>query len=110
MNTLHDMQRTIGGRLLSDRNGHEAAATVLGPVVSDSRQVKPGEVFWALGGPHYDGACFTDEAFRRGADGAVVPRGVCVPAGRWAMQVADTQRALIDWAIHKRERYAKTVI
>ncbi|MGA2031085.1 MAG: UDP-N-acetylmuramoyl-tripeptide--D-alanyl-D-alanine ligase [Thermoguttaceae bacterium] len=110
MNTLHDLQQAIGGRLLSDRSGHEAAAAVLRPVVTDSRQVKPGEVFWALRGPHYDGACFTDEAFRRGADGVVVPREVRVPEGRWAIQVADTQRALTDWAIRKRQRFSKTVI
>lgn len=33
----------------------------------DSREVKPGDVFFALHGPHYDGRDYIDEAIQKGA-------------------------------------------
>ena len=77
MNTLADLHRTIGGTLqpawAGRRGGH---ATRPGPVATDSRRVEPGDVFWALAGPNHDGADFADEAFARGACGAVVGRTI----------------------------------
>ncbi|MBI4354151.1 MAG: UDP-N-acetylmuramoyl-L-alanyl-D-glutamate--2,6-diaminopimelate ligase [Candidatus Omnitrophica bacterium] len=39
-----------------------------------SKQVKPGEVFVAVRGPHHDGHAFLDEAIQRGAVAVVVER------------------------------------
>jgi len=41
----------------------------------DSRTVKPGELFFAIRGKHFDGHEFVVAAFERGAVGAVVERG-----------------------------------
>lgn len=73
MATLHDLHEAIHG-VLKPVTGSEwdPCATTLGPVVTDSRHVAPGDVYWGLVGPHHDGAEFTDEAFGRGAIGAVV--------------------------------------
>jgi UDP-N-acetylmuramoyl-tripeptide--D-alanyl-D-alanine ligase len=109
MDTLFDLNNAIGGWLLGQPR-QSPVATSLGPVAIDSRQVEPGDVFWALRGPHHDGAEFADEAFRRGAAGAVVSRPVAVPAGQWAIQTADTQQALRRWAEWKRRRFTGTVI
>ncbi len=131
MSTVGELCTAIGGRLLPE----EAACAPLGPVVSDSRRIEPGDVFWALCGPKYDGGQFTGEAFARGARGAVIinssplllgegtspasphpnplPKGegtADVPEGRWAIRVDDTERALSDWARYRRNHTAATVI
>ena len=42
----------------------------------DSRSVQPGDVFFAIRGPHHDGHQFVADVFRRGAVAAVVDRPV----------------------------------
>lgn len=44
----------------------------VGGVSTDSRSVRPGELFFALSGERFDGHDYVDEALRRGAVGAVV--------------------------------------
>ena len=110
MNTVHELSDAIGGRVLpadAASSGHTAA---VGPIVTDSRSIESGGVFWALRGPNHDGADFVGEAFRRGAVGTVVGRDVPVPDGRWAVQVEDTQRALRNWAGWKRRRFTGILI
>jgi len=101
--TLHDLCATIGGRLATD--GAAPYGQPLGPVVTDSRRVNEGDVFWALGGLNYDGNDYVGEAFERGAVGAVTSRPVTAPAGRWTITVEDTQPALWKWAQWKRRRF-----
>jgi UDP-N-acetylmuramoyl-tripeptide--D-alanyl-D-alanine ligase len=110
MDTLHDLNLAIGGRLSSRRAAQDAAAVPLGRVATDSRQVEPGDVFWALRGPHHDGANFVAQAFRRGAIAAVVARPVDPPDDHWIVQVPDTLQALRGWAAHKRRRFTGTMI
>ena len=82
----------------------------MGRVATDSRLIEPGEVFWALAGPRHDGADFVEAAFDGGAAGVVVQRPVEVPAGRWAIEVNDTQQALWQWAARIRQRFTGTLI
>jgi UDP-N-acetylmuramoyl-tripeptide--D-alanyl-D-alanine ligase len=105
MATLDELSSAIGGRL-SPGDG----AAGLGPIATDSRQVEPGSVFWALRGPNHDGADFIDEAFGRGAVGVVTARMVDPPKGRWAVEVEDTQQALQEWARFKRRKFTGTMI
>ena len=79
-------------------------------MVSDSRTIEPGDVFWALRGPNHDGEQFVAEAFRRGAAGAVVAEDVAVPDDRWVVRVDDTHQALLAWARWKRRQFTGTVI
>lgn len=109
MDSLLDLYSTIGGWLLGQPR-QSPSATPLRSVAIDSRQVEPGDVFWALKGPHHDAADFADEAFRRGAVGAVVARPIEIPEGRWAIQLADTEQALRRWAEWKRRRFTGTVV
>lgn len=86
-------------------------ATPVGRIVTDSRLVEPGDVFWGLIGEHHDGSEFAHEAFARGAEGIVVSRRYIEPwAGRWSVEVDDTQQALWRLAGAVRERFAGTVI
>jgi UDP-N-acetylmuramoyl-L-alanyl-D-glutamate--2,6-diaminopimelate ligase len=63
-------------------------------IVTDSREVQPGDLFVALRGTRFDGHRFVDEAVRRGAVACVVEDAVelsvpCFP-------VADSARALAE--------------
>lgn len=72
----------------------------------DSRAVRPGNLFVAIGGFHVDGARFVSDAFRQGAVAAVVSEVAAtalaanVPnADRRLITVPDTRRALADLAV-----------
>ena len=110
MSSLHDLHQAIGGQLTARTAVGKPAAARLGRVVTDSRDVEPGDVSWAVPGKHCDGEEFTDEAFARGAAGAVVARDVPHPADRWLIRVEDTQKALWQWAGWKRGRFEGSVI
>ena len=74
--TLAELCAAIGGRqaALGFAAIGDPSQVRLGPVVSDSRAIEPGDVFWALHGPHFRGEEFVGEAFRRGAAGAIVAK------------------------------------
>lgn len=61
-------------------------------VSTDTRSLRPGDLYFALRGPSFDGHAFVAEAFRRGACAAVVERQVEAPGPTIA--VADTLAAL----------------
>jgi UDP-N-acetylmuramoyl-tripeptide--D-alanyl-D-alanine ligase len=82
-------------------------------ITTDSRQVAPGDLFWALRGERADGHDFIDEALRRGAIGAVVNRTWREQQRRSARQclvVPDTWQALWDLAAWHRARSDALVI
>ncbi len=66
--TVTKLHEIIGGRLrlatLPPRHGE---AALVRQIVTDSRQVRKGNVFWGLAGTRFDGAAFAEEAFARGA-------------------------------------------
>ena len=67
-NTLDDLIRATGGQ----PSAPDAPRDVeIGPAAIDSRRIEPGEVFWAMRGPNYDGADFVDDALHNGAAGVV---------------------------------------
>ena len=88
----------------------EALREVLGPdavhrfrdveisgLAFDSRQVRPGFVFFAVPGHLDDGAGYVDDALARGAVAIVAERAVQVPAPLFV--VRDARRALADAAV-----------
>ena len=64
----------------------------------DSRTLEPGQLFFALRGPRFDGHQFVSQAIERGAAGAVVEQGfhpqVTPDLASLLLPVADTLRAL----------------
>jgi len=110
MDTLRTLHQTIGGVLKPPADTAAARTAPLGRVKIDSREVEPGDVFWALRGKHCDGAEFVADAFARGAAGAVVARPVASPDDRWVLGVHDTLRALERFAAHRREGFSGRVI
>ena len=62
----------------------------------DTRTLQPGNLYIAIRGENHDGHAFVTEAVRRGAAAVLV--SAPVEAGRPALRVADTRKALIDLA------------
>jgi UDP-N-acetylmuramoyl-tripeptide--D-alanyl-D-alanine ligase len=78
----------------------------LGRVRIDSREIEPGDVFWALPGRNVQGSDFAADAYRRGASGVVTQSAaVSPPRGRWALAVENAQRALWQVAAEHRRRF-----
>lgn len=110
--TVKTLHQIIGGRLrlatLPPRNGESARVR---HVVTDSRQVQRGDVFWALGGTRFDGAQFAHEAYARGAVGVVVGKRYVQPSpGCWSLEVDDSLKALHALAGWNRRRAQGRVI
>jgi UDP-N-acetylmuramoyl-tripeptide--D-alanyl-D-alanine ligase len=104
--TIGDLHEAIGGQLLPA----DAAAAPLGPLATDSREVRSGDLFWALKGPNHNATKFAAEAFSRGAAGAVVNGPVELPEGRWTIEVENTTDALNRWARRRRRQFGGTLI
>lgn len=103
--TLDEVQRATGGRLA----GASPAAVITG-VSTDTRTLRPGDLFVALPGPHADGHAFVAEAFRRGASAALVSRAPDGSPPGPLVQVGDGLRALADLARHYRRGLTLTVV
>lgn len=88
------------------------AGGVVRRVVTDSREVQPGDLFFALAGEKTDGHRFVGEAFRRGAVGAVVDPAR-LPAGEGGgplLEVPDPLLALGTLAGWHRNRFQLRVV
>ncbi len=80
-------------------------------VVHDSRAVRDGDLFIALKGERTDGHLFLEEAFARGAAGALVSDFPSVPPrGRNLIVVENTRKALWDLAAAWRRELSATFV
>jgi UDP-N-acetylmuramoyl-tripeptide--D-alanyl-D-alanine ligase len=94
----------VGGSL---RSGNPELA--VGDVTTDSRSLRPGDLFVALQGPRFDGHAFVADVLERGAVGAIVARG-WGGADRGVIEVDDTLKALQDLAHGVRREAGTRVI
>lgn len=85
------------------------AALITG-AASDSRRVRPGDLFVAIPGERVDGHTFLDVVAAAGASAALVSRPVQAPPGLAVIQVDDTVRALGRLAADYRRRFDLPVI
>lgn len=74
---LKEVVRIVHGEMLLPEGGlaGELPAVAAG-VSTDTRTLRPGDLYFALKGPHFDGHDYVAEAFRKGAVAAVVRRPV----------------------------------
>lgn len=104
--TLHQLHTIVGGRLrLATLGPADGEWTRISPITADSRQLQPGEVFWAFKGRTQNGADFTEHAFARGASGVVSDKYVQPWPSCWALQVDDGREALFQLARWQREHF-----
>lgn len=80
-----------------------------GKVSTDSRQITPGSVFFALKGPTFNGNQFADEALAKGASYVVLDEAKYARDSR-CLLVDDVLRALQDLARHHRAQLTIPVI
>jgi UDP-N-acetylmuramoyl-tripeptide--D-alanyl-D-alanine ligase len=101
--TFTQLAEMIGGRVV------QGGDTVSSSVIIDSRDIKPGAVFFAIKGERLDGHQFVAQALEKGAVGAVVSQ---VPENVTGalIQVDDPNRALQKLASSIRDRYDVTLI
>jgi UDP-N-acetylmuramoyl-L-alanyl-D-glutamate--2,6-diaminopimelate ligase len=66
----------------------------------DSRQVRAGEVFFAIPGEKVDGHAFVSQALRSGAAGVVVARRERWPQGTTWIRTRDVRRTMGLWGAH----------
>lgn len=98
---LTEIARAMGGTMYSVRTELARGVSI------DSRDTRPGHLFYALKGQHTDGHNFVDDALERGAAAVVVER---VTSGSNEIQVSDTLFALGEFARHYRKNYMVKVI
>ncbi len=76
----------------------------LAGISTDSRSIKPGELFVALRGINFDGHDYVGSAFKKGAAAAVIAEDVKPPRGKRCIRVPDTLFALGELAEYFRQR------
>lgn len=101
---LRQLAETIDGQLqLGSMPPLGGDLEPVGPVVTDVRRIRPGDVYWALQTAPDNLAARAEEAFARGAAGAVVSGRRLEPwAGTFSVVVEDPQSAL--WRLARRIR------
>lgn len=100
MLSLGEAAQALGGELIGEA-GHEFAR-----VTTDSRDVQPGDLFFALKGEHFDGHAFVEKALADGAVAAVVSE----PGSGARIVVKDTLEALGRLAAFWRQRFASACV
>ncbi len=106
------MEDVLTVRHLSAHNVSKAPRKGFAGVCTDSRNVRPGELFVALRGESFDGNAFVREAFRRGAAAAVVdsPRGRRSAGSKAVVVVKDAVKALGSIARIYRSKFRVPVV
>ncbi len=100
-----DIARIVAGRLLRESDEVPLRA------IHDSRLVQKGDLFVALKGARTDGHAFLEEAFTRGACGAIISETGTIPDnGRNLIVVEDTQVALSSLASAWRSELSATFV
>ena len=90
--------------------GRGPASTAFQRPAIDSRDVQPGDLFFALRGERADGHEYVADAFARGAAGAVVQRPVEAPPGAAVLHASSPLLALHGIATHVRRKRGARVI
>jgi UDP-N-acetylmuramoyl-tripeptide--D-alanyl-D-alanine ligase len=100
--------------ILEATGGGEVGGTQVGNTYStfhtDSREVKPGGVFFALRGAEMDGHRFISDAISRGATCVVAQRRMDIPTGIAEVLVPDTWTALYSLAAYVLDRVRPLVV
>lgn len=106
--TLSQIAKATGGSLISG-----ARHIKISGVSTDTRTISSGDLFIALKGEKFDGHSFLEEAFKKGAAGAVVSEVRSQKSenrNRVIIKVEDTLQALGDMAKIYRERFSVPVV
>ncbi len=108
--TLLDLLTATAGDVQTSGLSADVSSKALMRVVTDHRDVRPGDVFWGLQGSKLNGSKFASHALKAGAAGVVVDCETKPVNDRWVVRVPDTLRALEQLAATVRAGFDGTVI
>jgi UDP-N-acetylmuramoyl-tripeptide--D-alanyl-D-alanine ligase len=107
--TAAEVESGVGGNLM-----YGSRDTVFSNVSIDTRNLKGGDVFFAIRGPNQDGHRFIPDAHSKGALGSVAEQGYVYPgefpSRSVLIKVVNTHEALKDLAISVRRRWPGTLV
>lgn len=101
---LDEITKAVGGTLTGPGDVKVHGCSI------DTRTLKPGDLFFAIKGPRFDGHDFLRQAIDGKAAGAIVERDVEVPLGFSVVRVESTTSALQNLARIVRRKWAGTII
>ena len=104
--SVDDLVRIVDGQLLSPCAAHSNGGNSIAGVCTDSRNVKPGNLFVALSGERFDGHEHLQKAIDAGARALIVSKDVCVRGDVAVLRVSDTLKALGMLGREHRRRWA----
>lgn len=109
--TLEEIKRETGGRAVykTEKPVYAAFVNVDG-VSTDTRTIVPGEIFFALRGPNYNGGDYAKAAIEKGACAVVVDNAEFVPEGAIGIVVDNTVEALCKLAGYYRDKLGAKVV
>ncbi|MBO4450192.1 MAG: UDP-N-acetylmuramoyl-tripeptide--D-alanyl-D-alanine ligase [Clostridiales bacterium] len=109
--TLEEIKRETGGRAVYKTEQPVFAAFVnVSGVSTDTRTIEPGEIFFALRGPNFNGGDYSRAAIEKGACAVVVDNAEFVPDGAIGIVVDDTVDALCKLAGYYRDKLGAQVV
>ncbi|MBH0086749.1 UDP-N-acetylmuramoyl-tripeptide--D-alanyl-D-alanine ligase [Psychrobacter sp. SCQQ22] len=79
-------------------------------IATDTRTIKPGDIFLALSGDNFDGHDYIDMAASQGAIAAIVSRPVTSPNSIPQLVVSDTRLALGQLAAYRRQQHTDLTV
>src|SRR2546426_7728890 len=101
--SLDEISKAVGGTLDGPENVKVRGYSI------DTRTLNPGELFFAIKGPRFDGHQFVAQAFQKGAAAAVIAENVSRP-GAPTIRVNSTLDALQNLSRDVRRRWGMPII
>lgn len=104
---IRELIKAVSGKIIQGDQDYS-----INKISIDSRTLIPGDLFFAIIGPSFDGHDFIIEAFNKGAVGAVICKSVSsllqseeIDKNKVIVEVKDTLSALQDWSKHYRDKF-----
>ncbi len=104
--------QAMRAQLCAVENSRLTPLSGLPEISIDSRTLQPGQCFFAIRGPRFDGHDFVSEALAQGASLVVLSQRQHIESGSPALflQVSDTTRALQELACEMRRRWGRPLL
>ena len=104
---IRELIKAVSGKVIQgDQN------CLIKRISIDSRTLIPGDLFFAIIGPNFDGHDFISEAFGKGAVGAVICKDAStlqqneqIDKNKIIIEVKNTLFALQDWSKHYKDKF-----
>ncbi|GAI54489.1 unnamed protein product, partial [marine sediment metagenome] len=104
---VRELIEATSGRIIQGNQN-----SIINRISIDSRTLVPGDLFFAIIGPHFDGHNFIIEAFNKGASGAAVCKNIeslfqkeKIDENKIIIEVNDTLSALQDWSKYYKNKF-----